>query len=281
MLLYNSESRTGDTARVEDDGSVTTLVSPLPESVGRWTHIGSDGRHLVFYDQFSGRGAAVVMDEQGAVNPLPILPVAVLGDWTNVAANNGWFMLYNARTGAAATGFVNPEAIGQFEFRRRFLLPPDTRFTDVLAAGWSREGGGIGNRRFLFFDRLSGSGVTYRLDDGGQVTILTRTQGLPAPSSEGWSHAAAQNNEGSGRLYFFHNNTRRGTTAQVEPDGALRRLKDNVDSFQHCTVIADGRRLLCYNRVGGLATTVDIGEDGSLRRLRELGPIGDFTHIAT
>ncbi|WP_162908244.1 hypothetical protein [Allorhizocola rhizosphaerae] len=282
MLLYNGDSGGGLTARIEDDGSLTQLVVLPPGSVGQWTLIGSDGRTLVFLNQMSNGGTAATMDDNGMLHPLPDRPTEAFDGWTNIAANNGWFMLYNATEGAAATGFVHPEPAGQFEFRRRFQLPPDTSFTDVVPAGWSSNGGGVDNRRFLFFDRTSGAGITYRLDPGGQVTLLTRTEALPPPftsSGEGWSHVAAHNNEGSGRLYSFHNNTRRGTTAQVEPDGTLMRLKDGVDGFQHCTNIGDGRRLLFYDRAGGRASTVEISEDGSLHQLRELGRIGDFTHI--
>ncbi len=279
MLFFNSDSGAGVTARIEDDGSLSALANLPPGPGSRWTHIGSDGRNLVFFDRSSHRGTAAAMDEQGIVHPLPILPTALLGDWTNIAANNGWFVLYNARTGAAVTGFVEIAADGLLRLRRPFHLPPGTTYTDVLPVGWSHDDDRIRDRRFLFFNRVNGSGITYRVDDSGQVTVLTKTEGLPAPFIEGWTHIAAHNNEGSGRLYLFHDNTRSGTTAQVEPDGTLRRLKQNVGNFQHCTHIADGSRLLCYNRAGGQATTVEIGEDGSLHRLRELGPIGDFSHI--
>ncbi len=279
MFFFNSDSGAGFTALVDKDGSLDRLADLTSDAEDRWTHVGSDGRNLVFYSRFSQSGTATVLDGHGMPHPWPIRPIAAFGDWTGIAGNNGWFMLHNAHTGKAATGFVDVTEFGFFHFRRRFELPTDTAFTDVLAAGWSRDGGAIRDRRFLFFNRLNGSGLTYRLDDGGQVTILRKTEELPAPFSEGWTHAVAQHNEGSGRVYFYHNNTRRGSTAQVEPDGTLKRLKDGVDGFQHCTHIAEGERMLCYQRPGGMATSVEIEADGSMRRLRELGPIGDFSHI--
>jgi hypothetical protein len=276
VLFFNNDTGAGITATIKDDGSLNGLASLPPNASDHWTHVGSDGRNLVFYNEILRHGTAARVSENGIVQPLPIRPTAIFGEWTNIAANMGWFVLYNTHTGAAATGFVETP-FPMFQFRRQFTLPPDQTYTDVLPSGSSHAG--ARDRIFLFFNRATGAGITYHVDGSGQVTFLTETEKLAEPTSDGWTHVAAQNGEGSGRLYFFHNNTRRGTTAYVDVDGTLRRLKENVDGFQHCTHIAHGQRLVLYERPSQRATSAEIDEDGTLRRLRTLGPIGDFSHI--
>lgn len=249
MLFYNPASPPDATARVDLDGTLTTLRTFSDLSAG-WTHIVSPGRkNLFYYNRNSGLAAVERIGDDGSHVTLASLTLPAGYTQVTPAGVDGLVLLYNQSTGASRV--MRVEASGALTSLRPFSL----------SAGWSHivESGGL----LYFYNASNGTGAILESDLAGNFTQHRTLSG----GTLGWTHITGAD----GMLMFYQRGTGAALTARLTREGLFGLQSIGFSAGWDQLVAVGYREVLIYRASDGLAVTGRLDFTGSFAQQRVFG----------